>query len=94
MRDVTSVVGLALNCYVMLWYVVPADGESVFQPYNFKMDEIEGFKYRAKVVTGKLVLIIRGCSANISCAHALVLFAGCNEGGHKSCHTRSEIERN
>ena len=69
MRDVTSVVGLALNDHVMLCCVVPADGESVFQPYNFKMDEIEGFKYRAKVMTGNRVLIIRGFSANISCAH-------------------------
>ena len=66
MRDVTSVIGLALNCHVMLCCVVPADGETVFQPYNFKMDEIEGFKYRAKVITGNLVLIIGGCSANIS----------------------------
>ena len=24
------------------------DGETVFKPYNFKMDEIDGFKYRAK----------------------------------------------
>ena len=23
--------------------------ESVFKPYNFRMDEIDGFRYRAKV---------------------------------------------
>lgn len=28
----------------------PAEEDSVFKPYNFKMDEIDGFRYRAKVV--------------------------------------------
>lgn len=27
----------------------PAEEDSVFKPYNFKMDEIDGFRYRAKV---------------------------------------------
>ena len=26
-----------------------ADGEEVFKPYQFKMDEIEGLRYRSKV---------------------------------------------
>lgn len=26
-----------------------AEDDSVFKPYNFKMDEIDGFRYRAKV---------------------------------------------
>lgn len=26
-----------------------ASDESVFKPYNFKMEEIEGFRYRSKV---------------------------------------------
>ena len=28
-----------------------AEGESLFKPYNFRMEEIEGFRYRAKVIS-------------------------------------------
>jgi len=35
--------------YKVIIFSVSADGETVFKPYNFKMDEIDGFKYRAKV---------------------------------------------
>ena len=29
--------------------LMSADGEEVFKPYQFKMDEIEGLRYRSKV---------------------------------------------
>ena len=30
------------------FFLHSAEGESVFKPFNFKMDEIEGFRYRAR----------------------------------------------
>ena len=34
-----------------------ADGEEVFKPYQFKMDEIEGLRYRSKVSNRDIVLV-------------------------------------
>jgi len=34
-----------------------ADGEEIFKPYQFKMEEIEGLRYRSKVSNVSLVYL-------------------------------------
>jgi len=38
-------------------YFLLADGEDIFKPYQFKMEEIEGLRYRSKVIDISLVYL-------------------------------------
>ena len=35
------------SCFIFQFFL-SGEGESIFKPYNFRMEEIEGFRYRAK----------------------------------------------
>lgn len=46
-----------------------AEDDSVFKPYNFKMDEIDGFRYRAKVANFE---IGRNVDNKVHCMYILL----------------------
>jgi len=53
--------------------LLTADGHEVFKPYQFKMEEIEGLRYRSKVSNlatfGNLHYFQYVCSKKIKVAH-------------------------